>query len=282
MNFHQKPTTFVASVAINVTDLKRSLDFYTQVIGFQIASQTESDATLTANGRDVLLTLVQPERVTPKQPRTTGLYHFAILLPTRQSLASIVPHLVNQGVQLGSSDHLVSEALYFADPDGNGIEIYRDRLPEEWTWQGDSVEMTVDPLNFEDLLTKETVEEWTGLPSDTVMGHIHLHVDDIGRAEAFYTQGLDFEVVTRYGHQALFISDNRYHHHIGLNVWNGVGAPQPAKHSAGLVHYTLDVQDADKQQQLAERLQAFGARVDWNENILITADAAGNEIHIVY
>lgn len=282
MNFHQKPTTFVASVAINVTDLKRSLDFYTQVIGFQIASQTESDATLIANGRDVLLTLVQPERVTPKQPRTTGLYHFAILLPTRQSLASIVPHLVNQGVQLGSSDHLVSEALYFADPDGNGIEIYRDRLPEEWTWQGDSVEMTVDPLNFEDLLTKETVEEWTGLPSDTVMGHIHLHVDDIGRAEAFYTQGLDFEVVTRYGHQALFISDNRYHHHIGLNVWNGVGAPQPAKHSAGLVHYTLDVQDADKQQQLAERLQAFGARVDWNENILITADAAGNEIHIVY
>ncbi|MBM7707139.1 catechol 2,3-dioxygenase [Chryseomicrobium aureum] len=282
MNFHQKPTTFVASVAINVTDLKRSLDFYTQVIGFQIASQTESDATLTTNGRDVLLTLVQPERVTPKQPRTTGLYHFAILLPTRQSLASIVPHLVNQGVQLGSSDHLVSEALYFADPDGNGIEIYRDRLPEEWTWQGDSVEMTVDPLNFEDLLTKETVEEWTGLPSDTVMGHIHLHVDDIGRAEAFYTQGLDFEVVTRYGHQALFISDNRYHHHIGLNVWNGVGAPQPAKHSAGLVHYTLDVQDADKQQQLAERLQAFGARVDWNENILITADAAGNEIHIVY
>lgn len=282
MNFHQKPTTFVASVAINVTDLKRSLDFYTQVIGFQIASQTESDATLTANGRDVLLTLVQPERVTPKQPRTTGLYHFAILLPTRQSLASIVPHLVNQGVQLGSSDHLVSEALYFADPDGNGIEIYRDRLPEEWTWHGDSVEMTVDPLNFEDLLTKETVEEWTGLPANTVMGHIHLHVDDIGRAEAFYTQGLDFEVVTRYGHQALFISDNRYHHHIGLNVWNGVGAPQPAKHSAGLVHYTLDVQDADKQQQLAERLQAFGARVDWNENILITADAAGNEIHIVY
>ncbi|WP_392455399.1 VOC family protein [Chryseomicrobium aureum] len=282
MNFHQKPTTFVASVAINVTDLKRSLDFYTRVIGFQISSQTESDATLTANGRDVLLTLVQPERVTPKQPRTTGLYHFAILLPTRQSLASIVPHLVNQGVQLGSSDHLVSEALYFADPDGNGIEIYRDRLPEEWTWHGDSVEMTVDPLNFEDLLTKETVEEWTGLPANTVMGHIHLHVDDIGRAEAFYTQGLDFEVVTRYGHQALFISDNRYHHHIGLNVWNGVGAPQPAKHSAGLVHYTLDVQDADKQQQLAERLQAFGARVDWNENILITADAAGNEIHIVY
>lgn len=280
MNFHQKPTTFVANVTINVTDIKRSTQFYQEVIGFQILSQTEQEAQLTADGKTALLTLIRPENISRKQPRTTGLYHFAILLPSRQSLASIVPHLVDQGVQLGSSDHLVSEALYFADPDGNGIEIYRDRLPEEWTWNNGAVEMTVDPLNFEDLLTKENVLPWTGLPEDTVMGHIHLHVDDLQAAENFYTQGLDFEVVTRYGHQALFIADNKYHHHIGLNVWNGVGAPRPAANSAGLVHYTLVVEDADKQKRFAEQLSTLGARVEWNNEVLITEDSAGNEIHI--
>ena len=280
MNFHQKPTTFVANVTINVTDIKRSTEFYQHVIGFQVLLQSENEVQLTADGKTALLTLVQPENVSRKQPRTTGLYHFAILLPSRQSLASIVPHLVNQGVQLGSSDHLVSEALYFADPDGNGIEIYRDRLPEEWTWNEGSVEMTVDPLNFEDLLKKENVLPWTGLPENTVMGHIHLHVDDLQDAENFYTQGLDFEVVTRYGHQAIFIADNKYHHHIGLNVWNGIGAPRPAAHSAGLVHYTLVVEDAEKQKRFEEHLNTLGARVEWNDEVLITEDPAGNEIHI--
>ncbi len=280
MNFHQKPTTFVANVTINVTDIKRSTEFYQHVIGFQVLLQSENEVQLTADGKTALLTLVQPENVSRKQPRTTGLYHFAILLPSRQSLASIVPHLVNQGVQLGSSDHLVSEALYFADPDGNGIEIYRDRLPEEWTWNEGSVEMTVDPLNFEDLLTKENVLPWTGLPENTVMGHIHLHVDDLQAAENFYTQGLDFEVVTRYGHQAIFIADNKYHHHIGLNVWNGIGAPRPAAHSAGLVHYTLVVENAEKQKRFEEHLNTLGARVEWNDEVLITEDPAGNEIHI--
>lgn len=280
MNFHQKPTTFVANVTINVTDIKRSTEFYQHVIGFQVLLQSENEVQLTADGKTALLTLVQPENVSRKQPRTTGLYHFAILLPSRQSLASIVPHLVNQGVQLGSSDHLVSEALYFADPDGNGIEIYRDRLPEEWTWKEGSVEMTVDPLNFEDLLTKENVLPWTGLPENTVMGHIHLHVDDLQAAENFYTEGLDFEVVTRYGHQAIFIADNKYHHHIGLNVWNGIGAPRPAAHSAGLVHYTLVVEDAEKQKRFEEHLNTLGARVEWNDEVLITEDPAGNEIHI--
>lgn len=280
MNFHQKPTTFVANVTINVTDIKRSTEFYQQIIGFQVLSQTANEVQLTADGKTALLTLIQPDHAGRKQPRTTGLYHFAILLPSRQSLASIVPHLINQGVQLGSSDHLVSEALYFADPDGNGIEIYRDRLPEEWTWNEGSVEMTVDPLNFEDLLTKENVLPWTGLPKNTVMGHIHLHVDDLQAAENFYTQGLDFEVVTRYGHQAIFIADNKYHHHIGLNVWNGIGAPRPAAHSAGLVHYTLVVEDAEKQKRFEEHLSTLGARVEWNDEVLITEDPAGNEIHI--
>lgn len=280
MSFHQKPTTYVSNVTIKVADLKRSLDFYQQVIGFQILTESHDRAQLTADGKTALLTLQQPKGVTRKEPRTAGLYHFAILLPTRKDLASIVPHLVNQGVQLGSADHLVSEALYFSDPDGNGIEIYRDRLPEEWTWHNDSVAMSVDPLNFEDLLSKESVKEWAGLPADTVMGHIHLHVSDLAEAEKFYTKALDFEVVTRYGQQAIFIADNRYHHHIGLNVWNGVGVPQPSKQSVGLAHYTIVVADSIKQQKIANQLQALGCTFEFKDEVLITEDPAGNEIHI--
>ncbi|MFC4355471.1 VOC family protein [Chryseomicrobium palamuruense] len=282
MNFHTKPVTYVSNVTIQVSDLQRSLDFYQRVIGFQILSQTSQEADLTADGQTAILTIVQPEDVTPKQPRTTGLYHFAILLPTREDLASIVPHLVNNGVQLGSSDHLVSEALYLPDPDGNGIEIYRDRLPEEWTWHGDSVEMTVDPLNFKDLLQPENISPWTGLPAGTVMGHIHLHVDDLKTAEAFYVDALGFEVVTRYGHQALFIADQKYHHHIGLNVWNGVGAPRPAENSVGLKHYTLTVANAEKLEDLAKRLEAKSYKANRQDSRVITEDAAGNEIHILY
>lgn len=281
MNFHTKPVTYVSNVTIQVSNLQQSMEFYKQVIGFQILSQTDASAELTADGQTAILTLEQPIGVTAKQPRTTGLYHFAILLPTRNDLASIVPHLVQHGVQLGSSDHLVSEALYLSDPDGNGIEIYRDRLPEEWTWNNGSVEMTVDPLNAQDLLQPENISPWTGLPAGSVMGHIHLHVDDLKTAEAFYIGALGFEVVTRYGLQALFIADQKYHHHIGLNVWNGVGAPRPVETSVGLKHYTLTVADAEKLDVIMNRLSELGYPAVRQGDRVVTEDPAGNKIHLI-
>src|SRR4029079_19177870 len=139
----------------------------------------EKTAVLTADGKTALLTIEQPDNVVPSQGRTTGLYHFALLLPTRSDLAQIVQHFANLGVSLGSSDHLVSEALYLSDPDGNGIEIYRDRDPSEWNWGNSEVEMAVDPLNFADLLAGGKQQSWRGLPAGTVMGHIHLHVSEL-------------------------------------------------------------------------------------------------------
>ncbi|MFB1082735.1 VOC family protein [Jeotgalibacillus sp. JSM ZJ347] len=237
MTFHSAPATFVEEVTINVTDLHRALDFYKNVIGFKILIQNERDIQLTADGKTSLLKLVQPEGAKPKEPRTTGLYHFAILLPTRADLASMIKHLAANNVQVGASDHLVSEALYLSDPDGNGIEIYRDRTQEEWKWHESEVKMTVDPLDFEEVLDVSH-DHFNQLPEETKMGHIHLHVASIPEAEAFYNQ-LGFEVVCRYGQQALFISTEGYHHHIGLNIWNGPGAPAPSEKSAGLVQYTL-------------------------------------------
>lgn len=278
MNFHQKPITFVSHVHLKVEDLIRSVQFYKEVVGFTILEQTKTLAKLTADGKNTLLTIEQPEDVLPQQGRATGLYHFAILLPKRSDLADFVYHCVERGIRLGSSDHLVSEALYFHDPDGNGIEVYTDRDPSTWIWQDQQVKMAVDPLDFEDLLKQGSRHGWKGLPKDTVMGHIHLHVADLATTEEFYRQGLGFEVVERFSDQALFISTGKYHHHIGLNTWNGVGAPRPVRNSVGLKCYTIKYPDKATLQKVATNLKAIGAKVDVKEGKLVTEDPSGNQI----
>lgn len=169
MGFHSKPTTFVGHVKIMVSNLERSIRFYQEVIGFDILEQTASTAKLTTDGKTSILSLEQPENVIPKQGRTTGLYHFAILLPERSDLANMVIHFAKNSIQFGSSDHLVSEALYLNDPDGNGIEIYADRDPSHWHWEGTEVAMTVDVLDLENLLSSiKPGKTWRGLPEGTV------------------------------------------------------------------------------------------------------------------
>jgi catechol 2,3-dioxygenase len=281
MGFHSKPTTFVGHVKIKVENLGRSLKFYQEALGFDILEQKASIAKLTTDGKTSILSLEQPANVIPKQGRTTGLYHFAILLPERTDLANIVIHLVNEGIKFGSSDHLVSEALYLNDPDGNGIEIYIDRNSSEWTWKGEEVAMTVDPLNFENLLT--TVKpggKWQGMPEGTVMGHIHLHVSELKKTEEFYVKGLGFDVVNRYGGQALFLSSGKYHHHIGLNTWNGVGAPTPSLNSVGLESYTLILSNEETRNQVVANLKKIGADVVEVNNTFITHDPSGNKVDL--
>ncbi|WP_414055609.1 VOC family protein [Macrococcus equi] len=283
MNFHTKPTTFVSNVTVNVTNLERSNQFYTEVLGFQILEKTDETIRYTADGKNNILTIVQPSNVLPKEERRAGLYHFAILLPTAKDLANIVIQLQENSVQIGASDHLVSEALYIFDPDGNEIEIYIDRKPEEWTWHGEEVEMTVDPLNFERLLKNVTPGEfWKGMPEETVMGHIHLHVSHLTDTEKFYTEGLGFDVVNRFGAQALFLSANKYHHHIGVNTWNGVGAPHSSSNAVGLVDYTLMYADEAAVQTVVGNLKRIDAEVIETGSNIITIDPSGNHIKLIY
>ncbi|TFE02224.1 VOC family protein [Jeotgalibacillus salarius] len=261
MSFHHSPATFVEEVAINVTNLERAKNFYVTILGFSVLTKDKNEVQLTADGKTSLLKLIEPEGVQPRQPRTTGLYHFAILLPSRADLASIIEHLAAHDIQLGASDHLVSEALYFNDPDGNGIEVYRDRAKEEWNWHNQEVKMTVDPLDFEEVMAVPH-DAWIKLPEETKMGHIHLHVSDLSEAEDFYGK-LGFEAVCRYGQQALFISTEGYHHHIGLNIWNGAGAPAPSEKAAGLVQYTLVFPNEETLLQAAEKTGAAQVAGGW-------------------
>lgn len=281
MNFHQSPHTFVDQVHLKIANLQRSLQFYQEVIGFRILEQSERKAVLTADGITPLLTIEQPVNVMPKQPRTTGLYHFALLLPTRSDLAKIIEHFIKIGYPLqGASDHLVSEALYLADPDGNGIEIYSDRPSSNWDWNNGEVIMATERLDIENILAESDGGQWNGLPAHTLMGHIHLHVAELQNTEDFYGHGLGFDVVSRYGHQALFISTGGYHHHIGLNTWNGVGAPAPSENSVGLVSFSLVFPNEEARKMVIERLKQIGATIIQENGGTFTKDPSGNRIQL--
>lgn len=281
MGFHREPNTFVSQVNLKVANLDRSLTFYKEVLGLQVLNQTNSTADLTADGKTVLVSIQQPDEVVSKQGRTTGLYHFALLLPTRADLGRILKHFLQVRYPLqGASDHLVSEAIYLADPDGNGIEVYADRPASDWSWSNGEVEMATVALDAESLLAEGAGEVWTGMPAGTIMGHIHLHVSELQKTEEFYTKGLGFEVVTRYGGQALFISTGKYHHHIGLNTWNGVGAPPATENSVGMESYTMVFPSEAKREQIISQLKEMGVAVTEKKDTYITADPSGNRIRL--
>ncbi len=276
MNFHTRPHTFVEHVQLIVEDLNRSLSFYQDILGFSVLKEERGIVFLTLDGHNSILSVVQPENAKPKQPRTTGLYHFALLLPNRKELAKVLHHFINIGYPLqGASDHLVSEALYLADPDGNGIEIYVDRDSNEWKWENGQVEMTTEPLDANGLLAESDGSTYEGLPKETIMGHLHLHVSDLQEAESFYCKGLGFEVVLRYSNHALFISTGGYHHHLGLNIWNGQGAPAPDEHRAGLKQFTVVYPSAEARDEAADRLGKLGYHVQQLDQFLFVKDPSG-------
>ncbi len=279
MNFHKAPVNYVSEVTINVSDLKKSLDFYQEVIGFKVKSQTGKEAELTADGKTTLLRLVEPSNPINKN-RTSGLYHFAILLPDRSDLAAFIKHLAEKDVRLGASDHAVSEALYLDDPDGNGIEVYRDRAPEEWSWNNGEVHMVTEPLNVQDVMSTYKGQPFNGLPEDTVMGHLHLHVSNIEDAVKFYTEGLGLEMILRFGPQAAFMGFDKYHHHIAVNVWNGVGAPKPAKNSVGLNHYIMKYHTEEAVEETVNNLKSLDYPVEETPEGIFSEDPAGNRVKI--
>lgn len=279
MNFHSEPITFVGKVSLKVENLERSLTFYKEIMGFKILEQTDRTAKLTVDGKTTLLSIEQPKKVIKKHQRTTGLFHFALLLPNRSELGNLLKHFIQIGYPLqGAADHLVSEAVYLADPDGNGIEVYSDRNPSEWKWEEGEVVMPSDPLNAEDVLAAAEEGNWNGLPFNTVMGHIHLHVSDLKDNQKFYTEGLGFEIVSRYGNHALFISEGKYHHHIALNIWNGIGAPQPPAESVGLESFTLVFGSKKKRDEIINQLKSIGTSVNLENGLYVTTDPSGNRI----
>lgn len=260
--FHKKPNMYISHVQLKVSNLERSIQYYKTVIGFDVLEQTQTSAVLTFDGSTSLLSLEEVQNAVPLKRGQTGLYHFALLLPTRKDLGNFIQHIIEQNVRVGAGDHHVSEAFYLNDPDGNGIEVYTDRPEQDWIWHDDGmVYMTTEQVNVQSVLS-EADGTWNGLPNGTVMGHIHLSVASLGESEKFYTKALGYEVVTRYGDQALFISTGKYHHHIGLNTWESLnGSPVP-ENGVGLKSYTIVLDNESQANTIKTNLTTVGAKVD--------------------
>lgn len=257
--------------------------FYTQYLGLQMLEQTGRSTALTADGVTPLVSLRELAGAKPRPAYATGLYHFAILHPTRADLARTLGHLLARRYPLqGASDHGVSEAMYLADPEGNGIEIYVDRPRLAWPVANGALRMVTEPLDVEGLLAEADGDgAWAGLPAGTTLGHVHLHVDRLERAQWFYCDVLGFDLVQRYGPSALFVSAGGYHHHVGLNTWAGVDAPPPAADVVGLAYYEIVLPDAEALQQVYERLQAAGVGCERELGALDLHDPAGNGVRLI-
>ena len=256
------PGTRPGRVRLRVGDLERSLDYYGRVLGLRVLERSAEHASLGADGvsgaPSVLVDLVERRGAASAAPRgRPGLYHFAVLLPDRAALGRLVGHLAAVGERAGSADHLVSEALYLRDPDGLGIEVYADRPRTAWRWRDRQLLMATEPLDLADLVRAAGDEPWTGDPPGTRMGHVHLHVGDLGLANAFYHQALGFDRVVWSYPGALFLSAGGYHHHLGLNTWAALAAPPP-EDEAQLLEWELLVPSTDAAESALVSLETAG------------------------
>jgi catechol 2,3-dioxygenase len=215
----------------------------------------------------------------PRPPATAGLFHLAVLVPTRADLACALRRVWEAGWHLsGAADHLVSEALYLSDPEGNGIELYRDRPRDEWRYAGDELEMATLPLDLEDLLAEPTDgSDASVMPDGTVLGHVHLQVSDLPSARAFWVDALGLDVTVQSYPGALFTSAGGYHHHVGLNTWAGVGVPRPPGGARGLEWFEVVVPDSDAASAARVRLTAV-ADVRDVDGGAIAEDPSGNAV----
>lgn len=279
--FHDKPNIYVNQIVLKVLDIDRSIKFYSKIMGFSILKKEEKKAILTADGTHPIVILMQPEDVIPKIPKRSGLYHFAVLLPSRYYLGLFLKNIRDGWYPIiGGSDHGVSEAIYLEDPDGNGIEIYRDIDPQKWSRNQDRIHMVTEPLDYDELIAEAGDDQWVKTPSDTIIGHIHLHVGDLDKARKFYTEGLGFDLIMEAGTSAIFLSSGGYHHHIGLNIWNGRNVLPLPDNSVGMKYYSLLFPDKEIRADKINTLENLGYEVIKEDNHIYTKDPSSNLIKL--
>jgi catechol 2,3-dioxygenase len=272
--------TRVGIVALTVADIDRSVGFYRKALGFTVLRRMGPDAILGTAGTPLLVLNEQPGALPWMVDAATGLYHFAILLPTRADLGRWLRHFFTQDYPPpGQGDHVVSEALYLRDPDGHGIEVYRDRPREGWRWVNGQVQMGGGPVDVRGMLAEANAagKPWTGLPDGTYLGHIHLQVGDIPAAEDFYHGVLGFDVVSRSA-SALFVSAGGYHHHLGTNTWHSLGASPPLAGTATLRFFSLDLPTDEARAAVVTRISNAGIAFHETANAVVVRDPWQNAI----
>ncbi len=267
----------IGQVHLNVSSLERAAYFYQEAFGFQVIDQQALQITLGTNSGTPLLVLHQVNHPQPRKV-TTGLFHIAIRLPSREDLARLVYHLVNNNVDLeGIADHGVSESLYLTGPDGAGIELYSDRPQAEWPLDEEQqLDMGTEELDLDNLMMslQHKEKKYTSLPTGTTIGHVHLAVKELDLSEVFYTH-LGLEVSQVYGEEALFFAGADYHHHIAINTWHTAGADPLPHDTAGLRFFELVYQNRQDLEAILSGLSAAEIPVEETQEGYAVVDPSG-------
>ncbi|MBE0688440.1 MAG: VOC family protein, partial [Anaerolineaceae bacterium] len=270
----------IGKVHYNVSSLERAAYFYEEGLGMKVLEKSDQSITLGTIADQPLLVLHRVNNPAPRK-KTTGLYHLAIRLPSREDLARLIYHLVNNQVDLdGVADHGVSEALYLTGPEDMGIELTCDRDYEQWPIDEEGqLDMITEELDLDDLILtiQGKNKKWAGLPADTTIGHIHLRVAELEKTAEFYT-ALGFEITQSYGDQALFFASGEYHHHIGANTWQSAGADPLAADTSGLNHFEVIFPDQKSLENRAKILDEAELAMEKTEDGISVVDPNG--IHL--
>ena len=274
--------TSLGPVRLRVSDRARSQAWLERVLGLRTLSADARDRSRHGSASDeILVELRERPGVRPIPERgLLGLYHYALLLPSRADLGRFLVHLGELGEAYGASDHRFSEAIYLTDPDGIMVEVYADRPRETWIRRGGDLVGALDPLDTGALRREAGDTRWHGVPEGTCMGHLHFFTGDLTAAGRFYVDALGFAVTTRTFPGALFVAAGGYHHHVGLNVW-AAGQPVATEDDAGLDAWSLVVPGAREREALAERLRAHGASADDERESLFAHDPYGITVRVV-
>lgn len=260
----------ISSVSLNVSDIDRSADFYETTLGFKkLNSPSNERVIFSVDGHpSYLVELLQVNgaeesgfnRYGSEIVKRAGLYHFAILLPERKYLADMLQNLSKRRGDIrfdGMADHLVSESIYIRDPDNIGIEIYCDKPTLQWKWTGSQVRMATVRLDTEDLLRESTGSTWKYMPSNTVLGHIHLHVRNLAGATEYYRDTLGLNHTASYP-GAYFFAADRYHHHIATNTWLGPNIQlASSRYLVGLNHFTIELPNQEEYEKTLQQLRYY-------------------------
>ncbi|MEA2476687.1 MAG: catechol 2,3-dioxygenase [Actinomycetota bacterium] len=275
----------IARVDLRVRDVEKALTFYRDVVGLEVDGQSADHASLSPAQGSAILTLDSTGVTAPADPRATGLFHTAIRFPTRASLGDVLARLVAARLEIGAGDHLVSEALYIDDPDGNGVELYWDRPESEWPSPTDDmlVPMATLPVDLDGLLDDGTGEQAVGrqAPQGTDIGHVHLQVSDLGPTTRFYRDEIGLDLTGSLGADAGFFSSNGYHHHIGANRWRSRGGKPSRNDRAGLARVVFAVADDAVLDGLGRRLKDAGREMTETNGRLAIHDPDGIELEFV-
>ena len=275
--------TRIGAVRLRAADADALTSFYERAIGLRVLARENGLVQLGVDESAPLIELAAAPGAPPRPPVSTGLFHLAILVPERADLARALVRVSGTGWRLtGASDHLVSEALYLNDPEGNGIELYRDRSREEWRHSPNGeLAMATLPLDLESLLGElgadEAPSDAGSMPDGTRIGHVHLQVAQLDPVERFYAGSLELEVMVRSYPGALFVAAGGYHHHIGLNTWQSAGAAPPPEGALGLEHYELLLPDAGERDRLAAALGPDAEPLELEAGVRAT-DPSGNRV----